>query len=305
MRRNTPQDIRWFRRYKAIAVIGMAAVVAVPVEWVVMSMLDRWYSLVAVLLCAVGMTTGYLIEHFAMKISHYQESHEIDFTYENKIRIPKGLTFLCWLITAILMTCLAVGLVNLLNAFRIKTVGESMSRDALLIYGLELASIMTVAGCIGAYLRPFGFYQIVGLRSMVECITVFAFVGGMEFAYGRLATVSLFFVLCMLTYVVCMAIVMNQVHVIQPSYFSPTCHATDELRRAGLRDVRYMLGLCFRYAWFILAGMSLLVFPFRVLTYKPGLPAFYWLFAFPFWGHPVINLILFIYFSENNFLFQA
>lgn len=295
MRRNTPQDIRWFRRYKTIAVIGMAAVVAVPVEWVTMSMMDGWYSLVAAVLCIVGLGTGYLIEHLAMKISRYRESYEIDFTYEYKIRIPRGLTFVCWLITSILMIALAVGLVNLINGFRIKTVGESMSRDALLIYGLELGLIMTVAGCIGAYLRPFAFYQIVGLRSLVECITVFAFVGGMEFAYSRFATVSFFFVSCMLTYIVCMAIVMNQVHVIQPSYFSPTCHATDELRRAGLRDVRYMLGLCFRYAWFILAGMSLLAFPFRVLMYKSGIPAFYWLFAFPFWGYPVINLIIFIF----------
>lgn len=295
MRRNTPQDIRWFRRYKAVAVIGMSAVVAVPIEWIAMSMMDGMYSFVAALLCAVCIGTGYLIEHIAMKISRYQESQEIDFTYENKVRIPWGLTVVCWLIVALLMITLAAGLVNLLNVTRISTVGESMSRDTLWIFGLLLGAILTVAGCIGAYLRPFGFYQIVGLRSLVECITVFAFVGGIEVVYGRYQTVSLFFILCMLTYVICMAVVMNQLHVIQPSYFSPTCHATDELRRAGLRDVRYMLGLCLKYAWFILAAMSLLVFPLRVLTYKRGIPAFYWLFAFPFWGHPVINLILFIF----------
>ncbi len=295
MRLNTAQDLRWFRRYKLIAVMGMGAVVAVPIEWVIMSMFDQAYSLVAALLCAVGMGTGYLVEHIAMRVTRYQESWEIDFTYENKVKIPRKLTWVCWLITAALMVALAIGVGNLLNLLRIQMFGEPIARETLLIFEVFLGVTLTIAGCIGAYLRPFGFYQIVGLRSLVECVTIFAFVGAMESVYGRFQTVSFFFILCMLIYISSMAIIMNQLHVIQSSYFSPTCHATDELRHAGIKAVGRMLGTCLKYAWLLLAALSLLTFPLRFLTYfSSETPAFPWLFSFPFSGRPVINLIVFI-----------
>jgi len=189
---------------------------------------------------------------------------------------------------------LAVALVALINRLRVRLIGTPLERKVLVAYQILLGALLSIAGCIGCYLRPCAFYQIVGLRSLIECVAVFAFVGAIQSIYGASQTVSWFFVACIVVYLICVAVIMNQMYVIQPSYFSPTCHATDELRRAGLKAVFGMFATCLKYLWLLVAGMSLLVFPWRVLTCGAQADAFSWIFAFPFASHPVINLTVFI-----------
>ena len=293
MRPENRQSVRWQRRYKLIAVVGLGAVVAVPVEWVCMAMFEKAYSLVAFACCVVCIGTGYLIEHLALLLTKKNEAQEIDFTYESKIRIPWGITVVSWIITVVLMIALAWSVGHLVDVLWLRRFGSEMSRDALLLYRLLLALAFGIAGCIGAYLRPCGFNQIVGLRSMLECIAIFAVVGALETVYGA-HPLSLFFVLCMVVYGLCMTIIMNQVHVIQPSYFSHTCHATDELRCAGIRSVLAMFGLCLKNTWLPIAAMSLLIFPLRVITFFQQRDVFSWLFVFPVANAPVVNCVVFI-----------
>ena len=293
MRPKNNQSARWQRCYKLIAVIGLGAVVAVPIEWVSMAMFDGFNALFALVACAICIGTGYLIEHLALWISRKNEQQEIDFTYESKIRIPWGLTILCWIITTVLMIALAWGMGDLVDLFWLRRLGSPISRDTLLLCRLLLATAFTITGCIGCYLRPCGFYQIVGLRSMLECVALFAAIGTLQTVYGE-QPLSLFFVLCMITYALCMAIIMNQMHVIQPSYFSPTCHATDQLRHAGIRSVFGMFWQCLKNTWLPIAAISLLIFPLRVITFSNQRSIISWLFIFPVSGQPIINCIVFV-----------
>ncbi len=294
MRRNTANDLRWMRRYKTVAVIGMTAVIATVMEWLTLFAAGNASAFFALVFCPLGIGTGYLVEHLALRLTRAKESDEIDFSYESKIRIPRRLTFVCWLITTVLMVLLAVALVALINRLRVRLIGTPLERKVLVAYQILLGALLSVAGCIGCYLRPCGFYQIVGLRSLIECVAVFAFVGAIQSIYGASQTVSWFFVAGIVVYLICVAVIMNQMYVIQPSYFSPTCHATDELHHAGLKSVFGMFATCLKYLWLLVAGMSLLVFPWRVLTCGAQADAFSWIFAFPFASHPVINLTVFI-----------
>jgi hypothetical protein len=294
MRRNTASDIRWMRRYKTVAVIGMTAVIATVMEWLTLFAAGNASAFLALVFCPIGIGTGYLVEHLALRLTHAKESDEIDFAYESKIKIPRMLTFVCWLITTALMVLLAFGVVTLINQLRIHLIGMPLEHKVLVAYQILLGALLSVAGCIGCYLRPCAFYQIVGLRSLIECVAVFAFVGAIQSIYGASQTVSWFFVACIVVYLICVAVIMNQMYVIQPTYFSPTCHATDELRYAGLKAVFGMFGTCLKYLWLLVAGMSLLIFPWRVITCGAQMNAFFWIFAFPFASHPVINLTIFI-----------
>ncbi|MBR2622285.1 MAG: DUF4129 domain-containing protein [Clostridia bacterium] len=294
MRRNTANDIHWMRRYKTIAVVGMTAVIATVMEWLTLFAAGNASAYLTILFCPIGIGTGYLVEHIALRITRTKESDEIDFSYESKIKIPRKLTFVCWLITTVLMVLMAFAVVTLINLLRIRLIGTPLEHKVLIAYQILLGAILTIAGCIGCYLRPCAFYQIVGLRSLIECVAVFTFVGAIQSIYGASQTVSWFFVSCIVVYMLCVAIIMNQMYVIQPSYFSPTCHATDELRYAGLKAVLGMFGSCLKYLWLLVAGMSLLVFPWRVITCGAQADAFSWIFAFPFVSRPVINLTVFV-----------
>ncbi len=293
MRPNTVQDLRWFRRYKLIAVIGMTAVVSVVLEFLMLMVAGKSASWITLLTCPVGVGIGYLIEHLLLRLSGKEQSQEIDFTYESKIRIPRGRTVLSCLMTAVLMSVFAYWIGSMLDLIRINVMGVSMEKNMLIAFRILLSAAFIVAGCVGCYLRPCAFNQIVGLRSLVECSAVFAFFGALQAIYGNYG-ISWFFLLCMVVYLLCMAIIMNQIHIIQPSYFSPTCQVTDELRRAGFRAVGRMFGACLAHAWMLLAGLSLLIFPLRILSYSGQTSAFQWLFSFPFENHAVLNLIIFI-----------
>lgn len=293
MRRNTSQDLRWLRRYKLIAVTGMTAVVAVALECLMVFVAGRSASWITLLTCPIGVGTGYLIEHLMLRLSHADQSQEIDFTYESKIKIPRGLTILSCLITAVLMALFAYFIGSMLNLIRINMIGSNMEKKVLIAFRILLGAVFIIAGCLGCYLRPCAFNQIVGLRSLVECVAVFSFFGALQAIYGSYG-ISWFFLLCMIVYMTCMAIIMNQVHVIQPSYFSPTCHATDELRRAGIKAVFGMFGKCLTYVWLLVAGMSLLVFPLRVITFAGQREGFLWIFVFPFSMNPIVNMIIYI-----------
>ena len=295
MRRNSVNDIRWMRRYKAIAVIGMTAVVAVPLEWLFSWFLYPYEALFALLFCPIGVGLGYLIEHLGIRLTKFKEDETIDFSYESKINVPRGLTVLCVIVTAVLMFLLSYAVVSWVNELRLRFVGEPFYRDILILMIALLGLLLSIMGGVGCYLRPCAFYQIVGLRSLIECVAVFAFVGAIQTVYGASQTVSWFFVACMVVYMLCVAIIMNQMYVIQPSYFSPTCHATNELRRAGLKAVFGMFGRCLAYVWLLLAGMSLLVFPWRVITFADQRDAFSWIFVFPFGRSPIVNLIVYIF----------
>lgn len=293
MRPNTAQDLRWFRRYKLIAVIGMTAVVSVVLEFLMLIVAGKSASWITLLTCPVGVGIGYLMEHLLLRLSRKEESSELDFAYESKIKIPRGLTFLSCLITAVIMSLFAYLIGSILNQIRINLIGIGMEKNMLITFRILLGAAFIVAGCVGCCLRPCAFNQIVGLRSMVECSAVFAFFGALQAIYGNYG-ISWFFLLCMVVYLLCMAIIMNQIHVIQPSYFSPTCHATDELRRAGIKAVFGMFGKCLTYVWLLVAGMSLLVFPLRVITFSGQRGAFSLIFVFPFYVNPIINLIIYI-----------
>lgn len=294
MRRNTANDLRWMRRYKAIAVVGVACVVAVALELFLSYFFPVVAPWLALILTPVCVGTGYLVEHLALRLTHTQETDEIDFSYESKIRIPPRQTVIACIITSVLLILVACLMIKGYNQYLIGRYGYPMTRDSTIIASAVLGAALAAAGCIACLLRPCAFYQLVGLRTLLECVAVFTFVGGVQTLYVR-GAVSLFFLLCMVAYLLSTAVIMNQMYVIQPSYFSPTCHATDGLRRAGIASVLGMLLQSLKYVWLLVAGASLLVFPWRVITFAGQRDAFSWIFVFPFRLAPVVNLIVYVF----------
>ena len=132
MRPNTAQDLRWFRRYKLIAVIGMTAVVSVVLEFLMLIVAGKLASWITLLTCPVGVGIGYLMEHLLLRMSRKEESSELDFAYESKIKIPRGLTFLSCLITAVIMSLFAYLIGSILNQIRINLIGIGMEKNMLI-----------------------------------------------------------------------------------------------------------------------------------------------------------------------------
>lgn len=280
------QNTRWLLLYKMIACVGICAVIAPWFDTLILFIARQYTAIATIALTALLLSLGYGIQLlFLGREGRKLLSVDMDFSYEvARIRLPRSRVIPACAVSAIISALLSVGVGRLLSYLMGNQVNTEIGIPLLVTLG-------AVLGCAGCLLVPPRFHQLVSLRTMVECIAAFTFLFAFYLWAG--ASVNFRFIVCVLLYFLCFTVLMNQEYAIRHSYTSPTCHATNALRRAGiLSAVRFWLGaILFNVP--ILCALSLIVMPVQlILTSGSGAP-FERVFSFPFKDLPTLNVLLF------------
>ncbi len=143
--------------------------------------------------------------------------------------------------------------------------------------------IPALAGVCGAFGGGFGaglvsphFNRVCSMRNMIECACGFAAAAALHLANDK--TIGLVFTWCLIIYLFCLLVLMNQECLIKPSYYFSSCHATNKLRINGLVHTTKLFLLAWGIALLLLGVASLPVTFFRYLISDQAL----FIFSFPF-----------------------
>ena len=269
---------RWIRRYQIIAFFGVLTAVMPLFEFASVWCAGEYATPTALALVPPLMLTGYGLQYLLAR--RWREEPRIYFLSES----PRAhLSPLSRLLSYTLAGAVGIVLGWVVGRYLIG-LRDLPSRNHLGPYLLSLAC--AVVAIVGAVIVPYAFNQLLNLRTMLDFFALHCLVFGLQTFWGN--GVSLLFVVCFWLFFLCLMLIVNQEYVIKPSYFSDTCYATGELRRAGLASAfRLWLGTVLLQIPLLMA-ITLVVMPFRLLFMVEEL-----IWQFPFEDYPTVNVVLF------------
>ncbi len=281
--------VGWARFYKIVAVSGVIAV-AMPYVSLLFTWGARRYANLLSLLATIAMVSlGYLIQLLVLGKDRAILATAWDFSYESR---PPRLPIYRVIPACILSAAAGVAIslpIERLMAYLLRnefTPGAGFNEEIgvpLLVAGF---AITAVGGCLLVPIRP---HQLLSTRTFIEFLAVLSFPLALSTFWGGGARSPLI-ALCLMIYMCCMSVVMNQEAIIRPAYGSSTCIATHTIRRAGLLSVMGYLFRTFLLTIPVLGSITIVVTSFRALLTGGD---FEKTFDFPFSGLPIVNAALF------------
>lgn len=269
---------RWLRRYQIIAFLGILAVVMPLFEFASLWCAGEYATPTALALAPPLLLFGYGLQYlFSARWREEPRVHSIS-------EAPHAhLSPLSRLLSMTLSGSLGL-LLGWFVGWYLISLRDLPTRNHLGPY--LMAVICAVVPMVGTLIVPYAFNQLLGLHTVLEFFALYCLVFGLQTFWGQ--GVSLLFVLCFWTFFLCLMLIVNQEYVIKPSYFSDTCYATGQLRRAGMASAfRLWLGTVLMQIPLLMA-IVLVVMPFRLLFMVESL-----IWKFPFPQAPTVNMLLF------------
>ncbi len=285
-------DAGWLRFYKALAVTAVVTVLIAP-----FSFLYQWVGpgygalYLSLILTPSLIAVGYGIQLLVLGRRRREEilGGDMDFSFESeRIRLSPVQTA---------VACVLSVAVSALMAVPISKIMVVIYQDTLTPVNEEVGIPTFFVGCavcaiIGCILVPFRFHQLLSIRTMIEFICALGLPIAFMAIWGGGASVTS--TACVIVYMLCLAIAMNQEAVIKPSSSSSTCYPTSALRRAGVwAAVKFWLS-CFALMLPVLSLICIPVAFFRGLIFAGRSDFFYRTFWFPFAGFPTVNFIIMV-----------
>ncbi len=282
-------DAGWLRFYKALSVCAVIAALIAP-----FSFLYQWVGpgygalYLSLILTPSLVAVGYGIQLLVLGRKRVDIfSREMDFSFESeRIRLSP---------VRIGVACVLSVFVSALISVPISKLIVEIYKDTMTPVNEKLGVPTFFVGCaicaiIGCILVPFRFHQLLSIRTMIEFICVLGLPIAFMAIWGGGASVTS--TACVIVYMLCLAIAMNQEAVIKPSSASSTCYPTSALRRAGVwAAVKFWLS-CFVLMLPVLSLISIPVSFFRGLLFAGRSDFYYRTFWFPFAGYPTVNCII-------------
>ncbi len=279
----------WARFYKMIAVLGVIAV-AMPYISLLFTWGARKYATLLSLLATVTMVAlGYGIQLLILGRDRAILHTAWDFSYESRPpRLPLYRVFPACVLSAASAALVSLPVERLMsyllrNEFDPHAAFNEEVGTPLLVVGFVVTA---VGGCLLVPIRP---HQLLSTRTFIEFLAALGFPLALSTFWGG-GMSSPMIALCLLVYMSCMSVVMNQEAIIRPAYGSSTCIATHTIRRAGLLSVIGFLIRVLLLTIPVLGSVTILVTVFRALLTGGD---FVRTFQFPFEGMPVVNAALF------------
>ncbi len=287
----------WARFYKMVAVLGVIAV-AMPYISLLFTWGARKYATVLSLAATLAMVSlGYAVQLLVLGKDRAILHTAWDFSYESKPpRLPLFRVIPACVLSAVSAALISVPVERLMvfllrNEFKPGNDFNEEIGTPLLIAGFVATA---VGGCLLVPIRP---HQLLSTRTFIEFLAILGFPLALSTFWGG-GMSSPMIAVCLLTYMCCMSVVMNQEAIIRPAYGSSTCIATHTIRRAGLLSVIGFLIRTLLLTIPVLGSITILVTVFRALLFSGD---FVRTFDFPFSGLPYLNAALF----TVTFLFLA
>lgn len=276
---------QWQRRYKMLACVGAMTLLVQGFE-VLAYYLTRQYAIpVTYLSVPILFGLGYGVQKlFLIGRSDDVESMTFAFETEKTTVPPARRLFAC------LLSGVAAAIIGRMSfPLFVRLLGDAANT--------EVGGVLFVVACIltaegGCLLQPLRFHQLVSIRTAVEFFGIYAALFAVQIVYGRQFSyryIGLSYLLCLVIYSICLFILMNQEYVIKPAFTFEACHATDRMRRAGIRSVLTMLTLTLALCPFVLCMLVFLAVTVRLIV----LPTVR-IFDVPFPGMWGLNTALYI-----------
>ncbi len=285
-------DAGWLRFYKALAVTAVITALIAPFSYLYQWVGPGYGALYLSLILTPSLVAiGYGIQLLVLGRRQREEifGETLDFSFESeRIRLSPVQTAIACVLSVAVSALVAVPVSKLMVVIYQDTLNPVNEEVGIPTFFIGCA-ICAIIGCI---LVPFRFHQLLSIRTMIEFVCVL----GLPIAFmaiwggGASATSAA----CVVVYMLCLAIAMNQEAVIKPSSASSTCYATSALRRAGVwAAVKFWLS-CFVLMLPVLSLICIPVAFFRGLIFAGRSDFFYRTFWFPFAGFPVVNCIIMV-----------
>ncbi|MBE6558178.1 MAG: hypothetical protein E7661_04110 [Ruminococcaceae bacterium] len=274
--------LRWLKFYKFLACVAFCAMVMPYFELLVSVGAGKYATIFTWLSAGLLFAVGYGIHawiRFLFTKGGVQE--EVSFSFETTWQFSSPVVMIPSLILGVgVAVGFSFGAAHILEALLKPNYNAEVGFPLLMI----ACAVASVLGCL---LVPYQFHQLCSLRTLIECMFAFGAPFGIATLWG--SGVNPLFALCIVVYALCLFLLMNQEYVIKPSYTSPTCYATRELRLHGMRRAAGLWLITLIFAILILSLLAVLVIPIRFfLTPDVSL-----MLDFPLKGMPGVNLTLF------------
>ncbi len=284
-----PPYAGWARFYKIIAVLGVIAV-GMPYISLLFTWGARQYATVLSLAATIAMVSlGYGMQLLLLGKDRALLHASWDFSYESRpVRLPLWRVLPACVLSAASSALISLPVERLMvyllrNEYHPGAAFNEEIGTPLLIVGFVVTA---VGGCLLVPIRP---HQLLSSRTFIEFLAILAFPLALSTFWGG-GMNSPMIAVCLLVYMSCMSVVMNQEAIIRPAYGSSTCIATHTIRRMGLRSVTGFLIRTLLLTIPVLGTVTIFVTIFRALLTGGD---FERTFQFPFEKLPVVNATLF------------
>ena len=248
VRKNGLTERQWQRRYKALACVGALTLLIQLFELLSFYLTDRHAIVTAYVATPLLFCLGYGVQKLLLIGSDYDEM-KMTFSYETeKQAVPTARRVWAMLISI----GIAAVIGRLCIPFYTGLLGDESSRD---VGGVLFMIACAVAAADGCLLQPRQFHQLISLRTAIEYLGAHTMLLILTASLpGGLFILS--YLPCVVAYIICLCLLMNQEFIIKPAYMFEACHATDRIRKAGMRSVFAMLTLTLLLCPFMLCALS-------------------------------------------------
>lgn len=281
---NEKRKTRWILFYNIIACAGIICLILPYFDLASYYLANIYSTAISVIVAPFLVFLGYFISKILMLCQKKRRNDiSLEYSYDVEAKNTSKVTFVISVLTSGAISAI-IG--NIISNKMLLLLGPLKSNDLGAIIFTISCILVGILGCV---LAKFKFYQILSIKTMPEYLSAFAFLFGCYLFFNVEAT--LLYTVCLVLFLLCLALCMNQENIVKIEYMHKTCFATNSMRWAGLKSV---VALWLFSVTASIVSLSICSFFRMLLLLMRGQPLALILYE-PFEGNYIVNIILLVF----------